>query len=147
MGEDAVRPFLDRPGRGAFVLARTSNPGAADLLELRLEDGTPVYEHLARLAMHWDPGGAAGLVAGATAPAAVAALRRLAPDAPLLLPGVGAQGGAVEAAVTAGLDALGAGLVVNVSRGIAAAPEGPAAAARRWRERIALARRGALARR
>jgi orotidine 5'-phosphate decarboxylase subfamily 2 len=145
MGEDAVRPFLDRPGRGAFLLARTSNPGAADLLERRLEDGTPVYAHIARLALRWDPGGAVGLVAGATAPEAVAALRRLAPEMPLLLPGVGAQGGAVEAAVAAGLDAHGAGVVVNVSRGIAAAPEGPAAAARRWRERIAAAREGALA--
>ncbi|HEX3605677.1 MAG TPA: orotidine-5'-phosphate decarboxylase [Candidatus Dormibacteraeota bacterium] len=143
MGEDAVRPFLTRPGRGAFLLARTSNPGAADLLERRLDDGTPVYAHLAALATSWDPGGAVGLVAGATSPAAVAALRRLAPSAPLLIPGVGAQGGAVEEAVAAGLDAAGAGVVVSVSRGIASAPEGPAAAARHWRERIAagLARR------
>jgi orotidine 5'-phosphate decarboxylase subfamily 2 len=140
MGEDALRPFLERPGRGVFVLARTSNPGAADLLERRLDDGTPVYAHLARLATGWDPGGAVGLVVGATAPEAVAALRRLAPDAPLLLPGVGAQGGSVEAAVAAGLDAAGAGLVVSVSRGIANAPEGPAAAARHWRERIEAAR-------
>jgi orotidine 5'-phosphate decarboxylase subfamily 2 len=145
MGEDAVRPFLQRPGRGAFLLARTSNPGAADLLERRLDDGTEVYARLAALAMAWDPGGAAGLVVGATAPGAVATLRRLAPQAPLLIPGAGAQGGAVEAAVAAGLDADGAGLVVNISRGIASAPEGPAAAARRWRERIAAARRGALA--
>lgn len=145
MGEDAVRPFLDRPGRGAFLLARTSNPGAADVLERRLDDGTPVYAHLARLALRWDPGGAVGLVAGATAPDAIAALRGLAPGMPLLLPGVGAQGGGVEAAVAAGLDATGAGVVVNVSRGIAAAPEGPAAAARRWRERIDAARQGALA--
>jgi orotidine 5'-phosphate decarboxylase subfamily 2 len=140
MGEDAVRPFLERPGRGAFLLARTSNPGAADLLERRLEDGTPVYAHLAALATRWDPGGAVGLVVGATAPEAVAALRRVAPAMPLLLPGAGAQDGAVEAAVLAGLDAAGGGLVVNVSRGIAAAPEGPAAAARRWRERLAAAR-------
>jgi orotidine 5'-phosphate decarboxylase subfamily 2 len=145
MGEDAVRPFLERPGRGAFLLARTSNPGAADLLDRRLDDGTPVYAYLATLAMRWDPGGTVGLVAGATAPEAVAALRRLAPWAPLLVPGVGAQGGAVEAAVAAGLDAGGGGVVVNVSRGIAAAPEGPAAAARHWRERIAAARDGARA--
>lgn len=142
MGEDAVRPFLARPGRGAFLLARTSNPGAADLLERLLDDGTPVYAHLAALAMRWDPGGAVGLVAGATAPEAVAALRRLAPWAPLLIPGAGAQGGAVEAAVAAGLDAAGGGVVVTVSRGIAAAPEGPAVAARAWRERIAAARGG-----
>jgi len=142
MGEDAVRPFLDRPGRGAFLLARTSNPGAADLLERRLEDGTPVYAHLAALATRWDPGGAVGLVAGATAPEAVATLRRLAPALPLLIPGAGAQGGAVEAALLAGLDAHGSGVIVNVSRGIAAAPEGPAAAARSWRERLAAARAG-----
>jgi orotidine 5'-phosphate decarboxylase subfamily 2 len=143
MGEDAVRPFLERPGRGAFVLTRTSNPGAADLLERRLEDGTPVYAHLAALAARWDPGGAVGLVAGATAPEAVAALRRLALSAPLLIPGVGAQGGGLEAALAAGLDADGGGVVVSLSRGIAAAPEGPAAAARRWRERIDEARTAA----
>jgi orotidine 5'-phosphate decarboxylase subfamily 2 len=143
MGEDAVRPFLERPGRGAFLLTRTSNPGAADLLERRLDDGTQVFAHLAALAMRWDPGGAAGLVVGATAPEAVATLRRLAPSAPLLIPGVGAQAGALEVAVAAGLDAWGAGVVVSVSRGIAAAPEGPAAAARRWRELIAAAHEGA----
>ena len=69
----------------------------------------------------------------------------MAPGAPLLLPGVGAQGGSVEAAITAGLDAAGAGVVVSVSRGIANAPEGPAAAARHWRDRIDAARQGALA--
>jgi orotidine 5'-phosphate decarboxylase subfamily 2 len=143
MGEDAVRPFLERPGRGAFLLARTSNQGAADLLDRRLDDGTPVYAHLAALAVRWDPGGAVGLVAGATAPGAVAALRELAPTAPLLIPGVGAQGGGLEAALGAGLDADGYGVVVSLSRGIAAAPEGPAAAARRWRQRIDQARAAA----
>jgi orotidine 5'-phosphate decarboxylase subfamily 2 len=145
MGEDALRPFLERPGRGVFVLARTSNPGAADLLDRRLDDGTPVFAHLAALATGWDPGGAVGLVAGATAPEAIAALRRLAPTAPLLIPGVGAQGGGVEEAVAAGLDAAGGGVVVSVSRGIAAAPEGPGTAARMWRDRIGAAREGALA--
>ena len=137
MGEDAVRPFLERPGRGAFLLTRTSNPGAADLLDRRLDDGTPVHAHLAALAARWDPGGAVGLVVGATAPVAIAALRRLAPTIPLLIPGVGAQGGGLEAALAAGLDADGGGVVVSLSRGIAAAPEGPATAARHWRERIA----------
>jgi orotidine 5'-phosphate decarboxylase subfamily 2 len=140
MGEDAVRPFLERPGRGAFLLTRTSNPGAADLLERRLDSGTPVYLEIAALAARWDPGGAVGLVAGATAPAAIAALRRLAPAMPLLVPGVGAQGGALEDALAAGLDPGGGGVVVSISRGIAGAPEGPAAAARHWRERLAEAR-------
>jgi orotidine-5'-phosphate decarboxylase len=79
-------------------------------------------------------------VVGATAPEAVAALRRLCPTAPLLLPGIGAQGGALEAALAAGLDTEGGGVLVNLSRGIATAPDGPARAARRWRERIDRAR-------
>jgi len=136
LGEDSVRPFLDRFGRGALLLTRTSNSGAADLLEQPLGDGTPLFEHIAALAMQWDPGGSAGLVVGATAPDAVAAVRRRAPLLPMLLPGVGAQGGALEEATAAGLDARGAGLMVSISRAIALAPEGPAAAARAFRRRL-----------
>ena len=141
MGEDSVRPFLEWPGRGALLLTRTSNPGAADVLERRLDDGQPLYAHLARLAWSWDPGGAVGMVVGATAVDAIATVRAIAPQAPLLVPGVGAQGGSLEAAVAAGLDAGGAGLMVSVSRGISAAPEGPGAAAAALRERLDAARR------
>ena len=129
MGEDAVRPFLDRPGRGAFILTRTSNPGAADLLEQPLADGTPVHLHIAALIERWDTMGSAGAVVGATAPDAVAALRQRLPRTPLLVPGVGAQGGSLEEAVRRGVDADGGGLLINVGRGISRAPEGPGAAA------------------
>jgi orotidine 5'-phosphate decarboxylase subfamily 2 len=141
MGEDTVQPWLSQRDHGVFLLARTSNPGAADLLEQRLEDGQPLYLRIADLAQTWDAGrGAIGLVVGATAPAAIAALRRQAPTLPMLLPGVGAQGGSLEEAVHSGLDAAGAGLLIGVSRGIASAPEGPGAAAAELQRRISAAR-------
>ena len=140
MGRDAVEPFLARPGGGVFLVTRTSNPGAADLLEQPAGDPpAPLYTRITDLARAWDPGGMIGLVVGATAPDAIAAVRALAPAAPLLLPGVGAQGGSLEAAVTAAADASGGGFLLSVSRGIAAAPEGPAAAARVLRDRISAA--------
>lgn len=137
MGEDSVAPWLAYEGRGVFLLARTSNPGAADLLEQPLSDGQPLYARIADLAVRWDGGrGATGLVVGATAPDAIAALRAQAPSLPLLLPGVGAQGASLEDAVRAGLDGQGGGLLLPLSRGIASAPEGAAAAAAALRERI-----------
>jgi len=148
MGSDSVAPWLDRAGegRGVFLLARTSNPGAADLLEQRLLGGVAVYERIADLAQRWDGrSGAVGLVVGATAPEAVSVLRGQAPELPFLLPGVGAQGGSVEDAVAAGLDREGAGLLIAVSRGIASAPQGPAAAAAEYKRRITAARAAATA--
>lgn len=144
LGGDSVAPFLTRPGRGVFVLARTSNPGAADFLEHRDSDGTgtALFERIVDAALGWDPGGSVGFVVGATAPAAIAAVRQRAPLAPLLLPGVGAQGGDLEASVAAGLDANGRGVVLPVSRGIAAAPD-PGGAARHLRDRIAAVRAAA----
>jgi orotidine-5'-phosphate decarboxylase len=136
LGSDSVLPFLQREGRGALLVARSSNPGAADLLDAPLESGVPVSARIVELGLDWDPGGTVGFVVGATKPEAVAAIRVAAPDAPLLLPGVGAQGGALEEAVGAGLDARGRGVIVSVSRGIAAAPEGASRAARGFRQRI-----------
>ena len=140
LGRDLLQPFLDHEGRGILILARTSNPGAADLLDARLESGEAVSLRIVELGLAADPGGAVGFVVGATAPQAVEAIRRAAPDAPLLLPGVGAQGGSLEESVSAGLDNRGRGVIVSVSRGIAAAPDGPAAAARQLRERIEVVR-------
>jgi orotidine 5'-phosphate decarboxylase subfamily 2 len=141
MGEDTVRPWLAHRERGVFLLARTSNPGAADVLEQRLDGGTPLYAHLADLAARWDGGeGSVGLVIGATAPATIAELRARAPELPFLLPGSGFQGGSLEDAVHAGLDARGGGILVPLSRGIARAAEGPAAAAAALRQRIAAVR-------
>ncbi len=136
LGSDSVLPFLAREDRGALLIARSSNPGAADLLDARLEGGEPVSARIVELGLRWDPGGSVGFVVGATNPQAVAAVRTAAPDAPLLLPGVGAQGGSLEESVAAGLDARRRGVVLAVSRGIAAAPHGAGNAARMYRERI-----------
>ena len=134
MGEDSVRPFL-RPGKGVFLLARTSNPGAADFLEQRGAAGTPLYAEIVTRSQRWPGAEGIGYVVGATAAAAVAEVRAAAPHAPLLVPGIGAQGGDLDATVRAGLDQARAGLVVPLSRGIAQAAD-PGAAARELRERI-----------
>jgi len=120
LGGDALQPFLDREGKGIFVLCRTSNPGGADLQDLTLDSGETVYERVADLAAAWDDGNV-GLVVGATAPEELAEIREQVPDLPFLVPGVGAQGGDAEAAVEHGL-ADGVGLV-NSSRGIIFAGE------------------------
>lgn len=140
LGRDSLTPFLDHEGRGILLVARSSNPGAADILDARLESGEPVSRRIVELGLAADPGGAVGFVVGATAPQEVEAIRNAAPSAPLLLPGVGAQGGSLEDAVSAGLDSRGRGVIVAVSRGIATAPEGPSSAARELRERIEVVR-------
>ncbi|HEX6538053.1 MAG TPA: orotidine-5'-phosphate decarboxylase [Candidatus Dormibacteraeota bacterium] len=140
MGHDAVSPFLTHRGRGVFIVARSSNPGAADLLERPLAGGGRLFERIVELGLRWDPGGAVGFVAGATAVDAVRTIRAAAPDAPLLLPGVGAQGGGLEEAVRAGVDVRAGRLLVAVSRGIAEAHEGPAAASAALAQRIAAVR-------
>jgi len=121
MGQDSIEPYLRYPGKGAFLLCRTSNPGGGDLQAQRLADvpGQPLlYEHLARLAQGpWNTGGQLGLVVGATYPAEIERVRELAPTVPLLIPGVGAQGGDARATVRAGLRPDGP-IVVNSSRAI-----------------------------
>lgn len=138
LGGEAVAPFVDSADRGAFVLCRTSNPGAADLQLLEI-DGEALYLRVARHALEWNERGNVGLVVGATDPDAIAAVRAAAADLPFLVPGVGAQGGDLERAVRAGLDRRGRGLVVNSSRGIAGAPD-PRDAALRLRDAIDAAR-------
>ncbi|PSQ15736.1 orotidine-5'-phosphate decarboxylase [Halobacteriales archaeon QS_8_69_26] len=121
MGRDALSPFLDRPESGVFVLCRTSNEGGADLQDRELATGEPLYERVATLADTWNEHGNVGLVVGATAPAELERVRELVPDLPFLVPGVGAQGGDLAAAVEYGL-ADGVGLV-NSTRGIIFAGE------------------------
>jgi orotidine-5'-phosphate decarboxylase len=121
MGRDSLAPFLDREDAGVFVLCRTSNPGGADLQDLELASGEPLYRRVAALADLWNEHGNVGLVVGATAPEELETLRAEVPDVPFLVPGVGAQGGDAEAAVEYGL-ANGVGLV-NSSRGIIFAGE------------------------
>ena len=123
MGLDSIEPFLRHPGKGAFLLCRTSNPGGDDLQALRLEGGETVYERIARLAQGaWNRNGQLGLVVGATYPAEIARVRELAPTLPLLIPGVGAQGGDAAATLAAGWGRDGARttgpIVVNSSRAI-----------------------------
>ena len=121
MGFDSLQPYLAYHGKGAFLLCRTSNPGGDDLQTQRLAsvEGQPrLYEHVARLAQGpWNSNGQLGLVVGATYPAEIARVRELAPTLPLLIPGVGAQGGDAAATVLAGWK-LGAPIIVNSSRAI-----------------------------
>jgi orotidine-5'-phosphate decarboxylase len=151
MGFDTMEPFLRFPGKGVILLCRTSNPGGSDLQNLRLADieGQPrVYEHIAAQAQGpWNTNGQMGLVVGATFPEEIARVRELAPTLPLLIPGVGAQGGDAVATVKAGLrtDAGGAitgTIVVNSSRAVLYASSGDdfASAARR----VAMQTRDAL---
>jgi orotidine-5'-phosphate decarboxylase len=127
MGFDSVAPYLKHQGKGAFLLCRTSNPGGADLQGQRLADieGQPfLYEHVARLAQGpWNLNGQLGLVVGATYPAEIERVRELAPTVPLLIPGVGAQGGDAVATVRAGWRAD-APIIVNSSRAIIYASSG-----------------------
>jgi orotidine-5'-phosphate decarboxylase len=118
MGEDSVRPFLARSDRGAILLCRTSNPGARDFQDL-LIDGVPLYRRVAaRAASQWNEHRNLMLVVGATNPNEMADLRRAHPDLPFLVPGIGAQGGDLEATLAGGLDARGAGLLISSSRNI-----------------------------
>jgi orotidine-5'-phosphate decarboxylase len=121
MGFDSLQPYLKYAGKGAFLLCRTSNPGGDDLQNQRLSSvaGQPlVYEHVARLAQStWNLNGQLGLVVGATYPGEIARVREIAPDLPLLIPGVGAQGGDAAATVQAGWRAN-APIIVSSSRAI-----------------------------
>jgi orotidine 5'-phosphate decarboxylase subfamily 2 len=117
LGEDGVRPFVV-PGRGVFVLCRTSNPTSGELQALDC-GGEPLYRFVARCASRWLSGGVVGLVVGATYPDVVAEIRGMLPNAWFLLPGLGAQGGSL-AAVERGVDGDGVGVVASVSRAIIA---------------------------
>jgi orotidine-5'-phosphate decarboxylase len=141
-GIDAIEPYLRYPGRGAFLLCRTSNPGG-DALQMLDIGGRKLYEHLAEMAARdWNRTGQLGLVVGATYPAELERVRRLVGDMPLLVPGIGAQGGDVEASVHAGQTGDGTGMVINSSRAILYAGDGAdfaaaaRAAARQTRQQI-----------
>jgi uridine monophosphate synthetase len=122
LGGDTLAPFLARPDKGVFILCHTSNPGAGELQAL-VTDGRPLYQAVAERALRWDQHGTAGLVVGATHPAPLQAVRAMAPDTWLLVPGVGAQGGDLQTSLAAGLTARGDGMLINVSRSLALAPD------------------------
>jgi orotidine-5'-phosphate decarboxylase len=158
LGEEAIAPLLARTDRFAYVLCRTSNPGAAELqgLSVSPDDAAghpaePLYARVARRVAAWGPGGTVGLVVGATAPAELGKIRAIAPGLAFLVPGVGAQGGDETAVLAKGRATTapagqrpGGGLLVNVSRGIGGARVGGdsdlgeaiAGAAREWALRL-----------
>jgi orotidine-5'-phosphate decarboxylase len=123
LGFDSIEPYLRHADKGLILLCRTSNPGGSDLQAQRLASGERLYEHIARLAAgSWNTTGQIGLVVGATFPAEIARVRELAPTLPLLIPGIGAQGGDAAATVRAGWrgDAGGtrAAIIVSSSRAV-----------------------------
>jgi orotidine-5'-phosphate decarboxylase len=118
LGGDTLEPFLRHTDRGVVILCRTSNPGAGDFQDLDV-NGRPLYEIVAeRAATQWNSAGNCLLVVGATWPQQLARVRAIVGDMPLLVPGVGAQGGDVEQLVRAGRTAAGTGLLINSSRAI-----------------------------
>jgi orotidine-5'-phosphate decarboxylase len=125
LGFDSLEPFLAHADKGLILLCRTSNPGGSDLQCLRLENGERLFEHVARLvAEKWNTTGQCALVVGATFPEEIARVRAIAPELPLLVPGIGAQGGDIAATVAAGRTAAGTGLMLNSSRAILYAGDG-----------------------
>ncbi|MGF7191175.1 orotidine-5'-phosphate decarboxylase [Robbsia andropogonis] len=153
MGFDTIEPYLAYPGKGVIVLCRTSNPGGSDLqfLDVSPTDGAatarPLYQVVAeKAAGEWNASGELSLVVGATFPAEIARVRGIVGDMPLLIPGIGAQGGDVEATVSAGKTADNTGMMINSSRAILYAGNGAdfaqraADAARATRDAINVAR-------
>ncbi len=147
LGRDSVQPFLDRADKGVVILCRTSNAGAGDLQDMVLFDksgaGRPLYQHVAeKIARDWNGNRNCALVVGATWPEQLREVRAIVGDMPFLVPGIGAQGGDVEAVVSNARSADGTGLIISSSRAILYASKGDdyaeaaADAARRLRDEI-----------
>ena len=146
MGFDSIEPYLSYQGKGVIILCRTSNPGGSDIQFLKVgESGDPLYLHIAKLAANqWNTSGQISLVVGATFPEEIAKVRSIVGDMPLLIPGIGAQGGDIDATVKAGsiLNKPGTGMLINSSRTILyASPDNSFAEASRA---VAMATRDAL---
>ncbi len=145
LGREALAPFLEREDKVSIVLCRTSNPGAGELQDL-VSDGKPLWQHVAeRVSNAWNSKGNCMLVVGATYPEEMRRIRSVAPPMTLLVPGIGAQGGDIDAVMNAGLRADGKGLLLASSRAIVYS-EDPARAARATRDAINTAREAVLAR-
>jgi len=129
LGGDSIAPFLEHTDRGIILLCRTSNPGGADIQNLRLSDGGELFEHVARMASGtWNQNSNIGLVVGATRPEELARVRQIVGGMYLLLPGIGAQGGDVATSLAAG---AGGGLIISSSRAVLYPPTGSIDAVRR----------------
>lgn len=138
VGSEALQPFLEMKDKGIIVLCRTSNPGAGEFQDL-IVDGVPLYIHVARrVAEKWNKNGNCLLVVGATCPEELRAVRKEIGDMPILVPGVGTQGGDVEKVVMAGMDSRGLGLIVNSSSAIIYASKGVDYAEAARRETLSL---------
>jgi orotidine-5'-phosphate decarboxylase len=125
LGSEALKPFLDQKDKGVIVLCRTSNAGGGEIQDL-IVDGMPLYQKVARLVNDsWNAHQNCALVVGATYPDELAKVRTIAPDLPILIPGIGTQGGDVEKTVQNGIDARGAGIIIASSRAIMYASNGP----------------------
>src|SRR6266478_2847040 len=122
LGHDSIAPFLAYREKGVLVLCRTSNPGARDFQDLLVQaengEARPLYEIVARRAQSWNEAGNCGLVVGATYPEELRTIRSLCPGMPILVPGVGSQGGDLEASTAAGVDEYGERAIIAVSRAI-----------------------------
>lgn len=146
LGKDSIDPFIQNSEKGVFLLCKTSNPGSGDLQDLMVDSASrsmPLYEHVAQLAQAWNTKNNIGLVVGATHVEAMKRVRAVAPDLWFLTPGVGAQGGDLEAALRAGLRKDGKGMLIPVSRGIARA-EKPGLAAAELRDEMLVIRSAIL---
>ncbi len=135
VGREALEPFLARRDRVCIILCRTSNPGASELQDLKVDDKSLWQVIAEKVSQEWNVNGNCMLVVGATYPEELRRVREIVGDMTLLVPGVGAQGGDVQATVTAGLNRAGRGMIVNSSRGILLS-EDPGAAARALRDAI-----------
>jgi orotidine-5'-phosphate decarboxylase len=127
LGVDSVEPWIERPEKAAFIVCRTSNPGAPDLQDLKVQtDGgaRPLYEVVGERANAWNRNDNVGLVVGATYPGELRRLRQLCPDLPILIPGIGAQEGSLAESVRAGIDVHGRGVLISASRGVTYASRG-----------------------
>lgn len=124
LGFDAIEPFLKFEDKGIFILCRTSNPGAVDFQDLTGTDGKPLYQVVAEKARDWNTSGNIGLVVGATYPQELKKIRQLCPDMPILIPGIGAQGGDLAQAIIDGVDACGEKAIIAVSRQVIYASSG-----------------------
>lgn len=143
MGKDTIQPYLEYDNKGVIILCRTSNVGGADLQDMRLASGTPLYLHIAdQVARVWNTNGQCALVVGATYPEEIEQVRKRVGDMPLLIPGIGVQGGDIRATVRAGRTTNGTGMMINSARAIIYASNGDD-----WQEaaaKTARATRGAI---
>lgn len=121
LGGQALQPFFDRIDKGIIILVKTSNPGAGEFQDLQV-DGKQLYQIVAEHAVEWNKNGNLGVVVGATYPEELAKVREIVGDMPILIPGIGEQGGDLEQTIKNGLDSKGQGLIISSSRGIIFAP-------------------------